>query len=161
MSEVVKWVADVILTAFVAGYFVHGTGDAVVRAVSKKGASILGRIRELRIGLMAKHLRRLRRVEQNAAVALADMVMAVAVMVVGGGYMLFLMLVAGFSHLAHQPVQSALVSMLGGLGLLFAGFWRAGESFSDLTHNTSRTTRLLQRAKARGWDVEDAYAALR
>ncbi|AYV46273.1 hypothetical protein CFHF_18060 [Caulobacter flavus] len=160
MNDVIQYTANLILTAFIAAYIVHGTGDAVVAAFSKRRALLTAYLLELRIGRLARRLRWLRKVQANSMVAVGDMMMALAVMTMGGGYLLFLLIVAGFAHLGHQSVQPALISMVGAMAILFSGLWRASESCSDMTSNGPRLQRVLALAKARGWDIEDACAAL-
>jgi len=86
--------------------------------------------------------------------------MATLIVVLGGGYAMLILIAAVYIRVAQPGAHPELFSFVGGLGLAMAGLYRASDAYADLVQAERRLAALEKKAAARGWDLEDARAAL-
>ncbi|MBI1686810.1 hypothetical protein [Caulobacter hibisci] len=162
-----EWWRDVVVVAFAvniaatAAWIAATSAWPVVRRTfSSNAQSLAGRWRDFRINRMAWRLNRLQLIRRSPAVAIADILMATLIVILGGGYAMMILLAAVFIRLTQPSAHPELFSFVGGLGLVIAGLYRASDAYADLVQTDRRLAALRRKAAARGWDLEDASAAL-
>jgi hypothetical protein len=137
------------------------TTPVVGRALRAGQDNVLTSWRELRLSALARRVIRLERIQLKPALALADMIMAMFVAMIGGGYAITIIVVGIYLRVGHPASRPDVSLFLGGVALVYAGIYRAIDSHSDLLQTDKKLAKLRAKAATRGWDLDDACVALR
>jgi hypothetical protein len=159
--KLLEGVWNLIVLAIIINWVADWTSGPVKGVLRKKVNSLVGVWREVRLGAMARELVRLERIQRRPEIALADMLMAMFVAVVGGGYAIIIVVAASYARLAHGDARPDIVLVLGGCFLVLIGMQRAIGTQGQLLKTESKIRRLRTKALMRGWDLDDAVVGLK
>lgn len=149
-----------VVTAIALSWVGNLTTPLVSRLLQSSQQRVLSPMRRWREARLARAINRIRRIIDKPSIALADMIMAMFVAVVGGGYGLAILVTTVYLRLKGQTDGVDLVPFLGGAALVWAGLYRASNAYSDLTEPATKIAKLKAKAERHEWDIEDACAAL-
>ncbi len=141
------WWRDVVVMGFAINIAGAAAWPVLRRTFSRNAHSLAERWRDLRINRMAWRVNRLERVRRTPAVALADILMAALVVMLGGGYAMTILLMAIYSRVAAPASHPDIISFLGGVALAMAGFYRASAAHSDLLQTERKLATLKKRLR--------------
>lgn len=152
---------NLIVVAILVNWVADWSSAPVKGLLRKKASSLVGIWRELRLGAMARELVRLERIQRRPEIALADMLMAMFVSVIGGGYAIIILVAASYARLGHDDVRPDLLPVLGGCLLVLIGMERAIGAQGNILRTESKIKHLRAKALKRGWDLDDALVGLK
>jgi hypothetical protein len=137
------------------------TSEPARRALRLSTNSLRSFWLEMQVGLAARRLTQLIKIQKAPYLAISDMLLALGVILLGGGYGLLLVIVILSKELKQLPVGTELFSLLGPGSLVTMGFYRLSDAAADLAQTERKIARIRCMADARGWDLDDAMVNLR
>jgi hypothetical protein len=159
--QIWSYIFNAVILALLMAWIGNWTSGPVGRALRRTGKGLAEKWRDLRIDILAKRVNRLVRIQKTPAVGVAEIVMAVLVVMLGGGYVLMFLLAILYVRITQPHAAPDVTALLGGGALVITGCYRAIDAHAELLQTDRMLLKLRRRAEKRGWDLDDACAALR